>query len=144
MALQILSDLAKWDEVANVPVEGDPDKYDVRPEAYALVVVGSMAIGMGELNEGTVEEWFLRLQALELVYGPLFHRHDPDLNEWVGVTVTRDMLDPYLGTRTNVFPKESATKFASRMGRALMNELAGKARRAAAVKAEADAVARTA
>jgi hypothetical protein len=133
MSVNILSDLARWAEVANVPAtDGDGNviegMYETRPEAYGYIVIGSMAIGMGELNEKTAEEYLARLMVIEAVYGPTLYAKG-DGGKLVGVPVTMDALRPYFGTRTNVFPKESTASFTRRMGKALMTEMEYKVRR---------------
>lgn len=118
MAVNILSDRDVWREIAHdvIPGEdGQPDMYQVKPEAYAYVAMGALAVGMPDLNEKTAEEWLMRLRAWEIVDGPMLR--DGDGN---GVPVTMEALRPYFGTRTNVFPKETAAAFKRRIADAVM------------------------
>lgn len=128
MAVRILSDLDRWREVAYNAIpgqDGGEDLYECKAEAYALVVVGSMSIGMGDLNDGTAEEWLLRLRMVETIYGTFLQGPEG------GVAATMDMLRPYFGTRTNVLSKESMTRFSTRMGKALAEETRRKIEREA-------------
>lgn len=125
MALQILSDHDTWVAAAYVPaVDGDGNvvdgKVDLRPEAEAFVVYGSLMVGMDVLNESTAEEWLTRLRAWEIVDGPMLRGRSDDGETLVPVPVTMDHLRPFLGTRTNNFPKETKIQFTKRVGQAVM------------------------
>lgn len=118
MALRIVSDIDEWSKVAYNVIpggEGGDDQYEVKPDAYAFVVLGSMMVGMDVLDTGTAEEWLTRLRAWEIVDGPMLR--DGDGNP---APVTLDMLRPFFGTRTNVFPRQTKTAFARRVGIAVM------------------------
>lgn len=132
MALRITSDYDTWVAAAYVPaVDADGNtldgKVDLRPEAEAYIVYGSMMVGMGELNESTAEEWLTRLRAWEIVDGGPMVRHLEKGGVWVGVPVTMDALRPFFGTTCNVFPKETKAQFTKRVGQAVM-ERAGRQR----------------
>lgn len=130
MSLDIRSDIDAWKSVAYLPDPERPDTHVVlRPEAYVYVVTGSMAVGMGELNEDTAEEWLTRLRAWEIVDGPMLHLPVEVEGEDGKITyephhVTMEDLRPFFGTSTNVFPKESAAKFRTRVGDAVMRRAA--------------------
>lgn len=107
MSLNILSDLDQWREAAFVPGD-NPDTFRLKPEAEALVVYGSMLIGMGELTELTAREYLTRLRAWEIVDGAWLRDSNGD-----PVKVTMEHLRPFFGTRTNVL-NETAAKFKRR------------------------------
>lgn len=129
MALQILSDLKVWGEIAYdvIPGEetGGDDQYRLKPEAEAFIVYGSIVVGMDVLDEKTAEEWLTRLRAWEVVDGPMLRKRSDDGETLVPEPVTMEHLRPFFGTRTNVFPKETKTQFTKRVGRAVM-ERAGR------------------
>ena len=124
MSVNILSDVEKWVAVAYED-KGDGNGLQVKPEAYAFVVLGSRSIGLDVLDESTAEKWFTRLRAIEVVYGGpfLYGPKDPDTGRHVPVWVTREALVPFYGTRTNCFPAMSDAKFATHMGKVLLEEL---------------------
>lgn len=122
MALNILSDLAAWREVAYDRVEDAPDgsaRYRLKSTAEAFVVYGSMMVGMDVLDEKTAPEYLARLRAWEIIDGPMLYA--PGDDGLAPVPVTMEHLRPFFGTRTNNFPAESNAKFAKRIAEAVMN-----------------------
>jgi hypothetical protein len=123
MAVQILSDMESWKHAAYdiIPgVNGAEESYRLKTTAEAYVVYGAMMVGMPDLDEKTAEEWLTRLRAWEIVDGPMLRDRDPESGELVPVPVTMDDLRPFFGTRTNVFPKETAARFRRRVGDAVL------------------------
>lgn len=118
--MEVLSDAAAWREAAYVPVPDKPELVDLRPEAYAYVVIGSMVVDMGELNEKTADEWLLRLRAYEVIAGPMLHKHNPDTDEMEDVPVTMDALRPFFGTRVNVATVTRA-KYRTKLGNIVLD-----------------------
>lgn len=135
MSLNILSDLGIWTEVAYIDHgEGaEGGRYELRPQAYAYVVTGSLLTGLDVLDESTAEEWLLRLRMWEVLDGTLLKGTDDDTGELVEVPVTMDALRPYFGTRTNNFGSRTRTraKFERHIGDAVRMRAADKLRREA-------------
>ena len=69
----------------------------MKAETHELIY-STIAVGMGEITEKNWREFLSRLNCWEMVHG--FNRTKPE--------TVRD----HIGLRTNVFPKESRTKFA--------------------------------
>lgn len=113
MSLNILSDLDAWRDVAFTSGEV-PGTWNLKPEAEAFVVYGALMVGMPDLTEATAEEWLTRLRAWEIVDGPMLS----------DTPVTMDHLRPYFGTRTNVFPKQTAAAFKRRVADAVISKAA--------------------
>lgn len=137
MALQILSDLDQWREIAHTD-NGD-GTYTVTAEAYALVVLGSQIIGMGEITEKTVERYWHRLLAYESLGSSWLMTADGE-----PVPLTLDMVRKYIGVRTNVFPMMTDAKFRSHLGGIAMDRVRDRIRWAERTAAKAAQEAATA
>jgi hypothetical protein len=78
------------------------------------LIWATIMIGIGEVTEKNVDEVFARLAFTEALYGPRLHRWDPEQEQAIPEPWTREMLTPWIGLRTNVFPKEAQGKWLKR------------------------------
>lgn len=82
------------------------------------LIWAALFIGIGEITETNAEEFFIRVRIYEKVTGALRRKGD----EPVFVSY-QDVLD-HIGLTTNVFPKESRTKFMQKLERHVLENTA--------------------
>jgi hypothetical protein len=83
----------------------DQDKA-LNPVTYSIIW-GTMAVGIGQIKESNLDEFFTRLHIWESVTGK-------------DNKTTYEQLKQHIGLNTNVFPKESTAAFMEKMQRYIM------------------------
>lgn len=101
-----------WDATATEWVKLPDDEKEALRQVLDALIMGTIVVGWGELTEEGADEWLARYVAIMSVYG--------EGDEWLRLVAEK--LPLFYGLRTNVFPKESAAKFAKRLGTAALVE----------------------
>jgi hypothetical protein len=70
------------------------------------LIWATMSVGIGEITEKNWKEFFVRLKAVEGVYGPLLYNGETNKS-----LLTEKEVFNHIGLSTNVFPKVPTGKF---------------------------------
>lgn len=113
-----VTDIKDWETVTRIPVyttgEPEPD-YRLSPITHALIF-GTMAVGIGHISEKDAPEFYARLALYERMNGSFTTVPDPkDPSNRVNYYITPEDVQRHIGLRTNVFPKETRTKWYKRI-----------------------------
>lgn len=94
----------------------------MNPITHAITRYVCMVIGMGEITEANVGEFWARVYAAEKVYGAFLQ--DVENDAIVDHPLTYADIKRHIGLRTNVFPQESRTKFMNRLHKRIEEDAA--------------------
>jgi len=84
------------------------------------LIFATMSVGLGEIKESNVGEFFARLHTFELMHGALVYRpQDSTLPKYI----TEEEVIDHIGLRTNV-SDETRTKWMNRIVKAQMQSFA--------------------
>lgn len=100
---------------------------DDQREVTRAIIFSTMWVGLGEITEANLDEFVLRFNMWDLSMGggATFKETNTRTKAKKDVWLTADMLRPYVGLHTNVWPMESKTKFHAK----LINNLRDRAKR---------------
>lgn len=108
-------DLTKIDKHEELWIkEGDGRRLSPMTEA---LIWACLHVGIGEITEKTVDEFYTRVKVWERGIGTL--TRDRDGNE---VATTYAEVKRHIGLRTNVFPKETDAAFARKIIRIMTDD----------------------
>lgn len=79
---------------------------DTEAAITECLVWATMSVGIGEITDKNVNEFFARVTLIQRTYGPYLRNGDGSPRE-----ITFGDIKRRVGLSTNVFPKESWTKF---------------------------------
>lgn len=74
----------------------------------------TMGVGIGVINDDTLEEWVARVGLYQKLHGALMSRHDEEADTWVDRPLTREDIEAHKGLKTNVFPMETRASWVKR------------------------------
>lgn len=115
-------------DLSKCPNEWDWYWSDEQREVTRAIIFSTMWVGIGDITEKNLEEFVERFNMwdLSLGYGSAtFQEVNKRTGEKKNKWMTVDMLRPYVGLHTNVYPTESRAKFNGK----LINNLRDRAKR---------------
>lgn len=71
-------------------------------------------VGMGEITKKNAAEFFMRVELMQALNGPMMSRFDEATQEHVGNPITLQHVEAHIGMRTNVVT-ETWRKFSTRI-----------------------------
>ncbi len=86
------------------------------------LIFRTMAVGIGEITEKTLPEFYARIAFLERLNGSFVKAQD-DSGAWVDRPITVDDIRRRIGLTTNVFPQETRAKWAKRQADSVLTDL---------------------
>lgn len=67
-----------------------------------LLVFATMEVGIGQLTEASLQEFWVRLSIMERMFGAHLRQKDPVTGEWTPKYYTYDEVKQHIGLSTNV------------------------------------------
>lgn len=110
-----LGKIKDWKTVTRVVAEHDaPGQYKAGDEIMNpltnTLIWATIGIGMGEITEENVHEFYARLRIQEAINGA-YQRKAVEGGGWEDKPITLDEVKQHIGLTTNVFPKRSHSEF---------------------------------
>ena len=83
--------------------------------ATEALIWGALETGIGTITKDNYPEVWMRLAMCDGINGKRLVYFDDQDKEWKRRSVTMDEVKAHIGLRTNVFPKETPTKWYKKM-----------------------------
>lgn len=109
-----LGKIKDWETVTkitseyNSPADGIKIGDKIMNPVTSALIFGCISVGIGEITEANVEEWYCRFEINERVMGRSIRYMDATKPDRV---ITYDEVKAHIGLRTNVFPKVKPAMF---------------------------------
>lgn len=118
----IPEDVRLIDAPENEPMHGIKKGDRIMSPVTNALIWATLGIGIGVIDDTTVDEFSARLDLWQKLYGALLQgpiTHDDDGNQlpepdWGPILVTKDDVVAHKGLSTNVFPMETRTAWVKR------------------------------
>ncbi len=87
------------------------------------LIFATMGVGIGEITEKTLPEFYARIAFLERLNGSFVKAQSEDGSDWVDRPITVEDIRRRIGLTTNVFPQETRAKWAKRQADMALTDL---------------------